>query len=84
MGLGQLCRAGLCSRASGKTTGWESPRHDCRSRRFWPALAGGILGLEVVNRTLTYQPLDILTMLGFVILIAMDLRAWIGRVGRGV
>ena len=24
-----------------------------------PALAGGILGLEVVNRTLTYQPFDI-------------------------
>ena len=36
-----------------------------------PALAGGILGLEVVNRTLTYQPLDILTMLGFVILIGV-------------
>ena len=34
-----------------------------------PALAGGILGLEIVNITLTYQPLDILTMLGFVILI---------------
>ncbi len=36
-----------------------------------PALAGGILGLEVVNRTLTYQPLDILTMLGFVILVGV-------------
>ncbi|MCY3666210.1 MAG: efflux RND transporter permease subunit, partial [Gemmatimonadetes bacterium] len=36
-----------------------------------PALAGGILGLEVVNLTLTYQPLDILTMLGFVILIGV-------------
>lgn len=36
-----------------------------------PALAGGILGLEVVNRTLAYQPLDILTMLGFVILIGV-------------
>ena len=36
-----------------------------------PALAGGILGLEIVNRTLTYQPLDILTMLGFVILIGV-------------
>ena len=36
-----------------------------------PALAGGILGLEVVNITLTYQPLDILTMLGFVILIGV-------------
>ena len=36
-----------------------------------PALAGGILGLEIVNLTLTYQPLDILTMLGFVILIGV-------------
>ena len=36
-----------------------------------PALAGGILGLEVVNMTLSYQPLDILTMLGFVILIGV-------------
>ena len=36
-----------------------------------PALAGGILGLEVVNITLSYQPLDILTMLGFVILIGV-------------
>lgn len=36
-----------------------------------PALAGGILGLEVVNRTIAYQPLDILTMLGFVILIGV-------------
>lgn len=36
-----------------------------------PALAGGILGLEVVNMTLAYQPLDILTMLGFVILIGV-------------
>ncbi len=36
-----------------------------------PALAGGILGLEMVNILLTYQPLDILTMLGFVILIGV-------------
>ena len=36
-----------------------------------PALAGGILGLEVVNKVLAYQPLDILTMLGFVILIGV-------------
>ena len=36
-----------------------------------PTLAGGIPGLEVVNRTLTYQPLDTLTMLGFVILIGV-------------
>jgi HAE1 family hydrophobic/amphiphilic exporter-1 len=36
-----------------------------------PALAGGILGLEIVNMALTYQPLDILTMLGFVILIGV-------------
>jgi HAE1 family hydrophobic/amphiphilic exporter-1 len=36
-----------------------------------PALAGGILGLEVVNLTLSYQPLDILTMLGFVILVGV-------------
>lgn len=36
-----------------------------------PALAGGILGLEIVNIALTYQPLDILTMLGFVILIGV-------------
>ena len=36
-----------------------------------PALAGGILGLELVNIALTYQPLDILTMLGFVILIGV-------------
>ena len=36
-----------------------------------PALAGGILGLEIVNLTLAYQPLDILTMLGFVILIGV-------------
>jgi len=36
-----------------------------------PALAGGILGLEAVNLLLTYQPLDILTMLGFVILVGV-------------
>ena len=36
-----------------------------------PALAGGILGLELVNIALVYQPLDILTMLGFVILIGV-------------
>ena len=36
-----------------------------------PALAGGILGLEIVNIAIAYQPLDILTMLGFVILIGV-------------
>jgi len=33
------------------------------------AAAGGFLGLGAVNRFLSYQPLDILTMLGFVILV---------------
>lgn len=33
------------------------------------AAAGGFLGLAAVNRFLAYQPLDILTMLGFVILV---------------
>jgi HAE1 family hydrophobic/amphiphilic exporter-1 len=36
-----------------------------------PATAGGILGLALVNATIGYQPLDILTMLGFVILIGV-------------
>ena len=35
------------------------------------AAAGGILGLFVVNRVITYQPLDVLTMLGFIILIGV-------------
>jgi HAE1 family hydrophobic/amphiphilic exporter-1 len=30
---------------------------------------GGVLGLAAVNRFLTYQPLDVLTMLGFIILV---------------
>ncbi len=33
------------------------------------AMAGGFLGLTLVNLTIGYQPLDILTMLGFIILI---------------
>ncbi len=33
------------------------------------AAAGGFLGLAAVNAFITYQPLDILTMLGFVILV---------------
>ncbi len=33
------------------------------------AAAGGFLGLAAVNRFIAYQPLDILTMLGFVILV---------------
>ncbi len=33
------------------------------------AAAGGFLGLFLVNLLLTYQPLDVLTMLGFVILV---------------
>lgn len=33
------------------------------------ATAGGFIGLFLVNRFLTFQPLDILTMLGFVILV---------------
>ncbi len=35
------------------------------------AAAGGILGLFVVNHVITYQPLDVLTMLGFIILIGV-------------
>ena len=35
------------------------------------AAAGGILGLFVVNLMVTYQPLDVLTMLGFIILIGV-------------
>jgi HAE1 family hydrophobic/amphiphilic exporter-1 len=40
-----------------------------------PATAGGILGLFVVNALIGYQPLDILTMLGFVILIGVVVNA---------
>jgi len=36
-----------------------------------PAAAGGIVGLWLVNFAIGYQPLDILTMLGFVILIGV-------------
>lgn len=35
------------------------------------AAAGGILGLFLVNLFVTYQPLDVLTMLGFIILIGV-------------
>ncbi len=35
------------------------------------AAAGGILGLYLVNLFVTYQPLDVLTMLGFIILIGV-------------
>jgi HAE1 family hydrophobic/amphiphilic exporter-1 len=35
------------------------------------AAAGGILGLALVNMFVTYQPLDVLTMLGFIILIGV-------------
>jgi HAE1 family hydrophobic/amphiphilic exporter-1 len=35
------------------------------------AAAGGFLGLFLVNRFVAYQPLDVLTMLGFVILIGV-------------
>jgi HAE1 family hydrophobic/amphiphilic exporter-1 len=35
------------------------------------AAAGGFLGLFLVNRFIGYQPLDVLTMLGFVILIGV-------------
>lgn len=38
-----------------------------------PALAGGILGLAAVNAFVAYQPFDVLTMLGFVILIGVVL-----------
>jgi len=33
------------------------------------ALAGGFIGLWLVNRLITYQALDVLTMLGFIILV---------------
>ena len=35
------------------------------------AAAGGIFGLALVNMFVTYQPLDVLTMLGFIILIGV-------------
>jgi HAE1 family hydrophobic/amphiphilic exporter-1 len=35
------------------------------------AAAGGFLGLFVVNRVIAFQPLDVLTMLGFIILIGI-------------
>lgn len=35
------------------------------------AAAGGILGLFVANRVIAYQPMDVLTMLGFIILIGV-------------
>ena len=35
------------------------------------AAAGGFMGLFLVNRYIDYQPLDVLTMLGFVILIGL-------------
>jgi HAE1 family hydrophobic/amphiphilic exporter-1 len=35
------------------------------------AAAGGFLGLSLINRFIGYQPLDVLTMLGFVILIGV-------------
>jgi hydrophobic/amphiphilic exporter-1 (mainly G- bacteria), HAE1 family len=35
------------------------------------AAAGGFLGLFLINRFLSFQPLDVLTMLGFVILIGV-------------
>jgi HAE1 family hydrophobic/amphiphilic exporter-1 len=35
------------------------------------AAAGGFLGLFLMNRFISYQPLDVLTMLGFVILIGV-------------
>ncbi|MFP6589095.1 MAG: efflux RND transporter permease subunit [Candidatus Latescibacterota bacterium] len=40
-----------------------------------PAAAGGILGLAAVNLLIGYQALDILTMLGFVILIGVVVNA---------
>jgi hydrophobic/amphiphilic exporter-1 (mainly G- bacteria), HAE1 family len=40
-----------------------------------PALAGGILGLAAVNALISLQPLDVLTMLGFVILIGVVVNA---------
>ena len=36
-----------------------------------PATAGGILGLRAINLTFGLQPLDVLTMLGFVILVGV-------------
>ncbi len=35
------------------------------------AAAGGILGLFIVNHSITHQPLDVLSMLGFIILIGV-------------
>jgi HAE1 family hydrophobic/amphiphilic exporter-1 len=35
------------------------------------ATAGGVIGLALVNKFVTYQPLDMLTLLGFVILIGI-------------
>ena len=40
-----------------------------------PALAGGVLGLTAVNLLIGFQALDILTMLGFVILIGVVVNA---------
>lgn len=40
-----------------------------------PAAAGGLLGLAAVNLLIAHQPLDILTMLGFVILIGVVVNA---------
>ena len=33
------------------------------------AILGGLIGLALVNATIAYQPLDVLTMLGFIILL---------------
>lgn len=35
------------------------------------AAAGGLLGLALVNQFVTYQPMDVLTMLGFIILLGV-------------
>ena len=35
------------------------------------AAAGGLLGLSVVNLVIAHQPMDVLTMLGFIILIGV-------------
>ncbi len=35
------------------------------------AAAGGLLGLSVVNHAITHQPLDVLSMLGFIILVGV-------------
>ena len=40
-----------------------------------PAMAGGILGLAAVNALISLQPLDVLTMLGFVILVGVVVNA---------